>query len=132
VAREQRELDLKERRYRRRRAPPQVKAKRVILVDDGAATGATMIAAVAAARRWGAGEVVVALPVAAREAIRELGEIADRVVCPLVPEPFHAVGAWYARFEQLDDATVRQILQLGSRDQPARPDRPQRASQQTT
>jgi putative phosphoribosyl transferase len=32
------------------------------------------------------------------------------VVCPFTPEPFRAVGLWYADFSQTTDEEVRQLL----------------------
>ena len=54
-----------------------------------------MRAAVHAVRRLGPARVVVAVPVGARD-VRALREVADEVVCALTPEPFSAVGLWYA------------------------------------
>ena len=51
AAREQAELDRREREYREGRPPPRVNGRTVILVDDGLATGATMRAASWAAHR---------------------------------------------------------------------------------
>jgi predicted phosphoribosyltransferase len=81
-----------------------------VLVDDGVATGSTMLVAVEAARRAGAARVVVAVPVAAAEALTSLAEVADAVVAVAVPARFGAVGAWYLRFDQVDDAEVRRLL----------------------
>lgn len=81
-----------------------------VLVDDGVATGSTMLVAVEAARRAGVARVVVAIPVAAEEAVAALGAVADVVVAVAVPALFGAVGAWYLRFDQVDDAEVRRLL----------------------
>jgi predicted phosphoribosyltransferase len=81
-----------------------------VLVDDGVATGSTMLVAVEAARRAGVARVVVAIPVAAEEAVAALAEVADAVVAVAVPARFGAVGAWYVRFDQVDDAEVRRLL----------------------
>lgn len=35
---------------------------------------------------------------------------ADRVICASMPEPFHAVGLWYADFSQTTDEQVRALL----------------------
>ena len=81
-----------------------------VLVDDGVATGSTMLVAVEAARRAGVARVVVAIPVAAEEAVAALSAVADAVVAVAVPPRFGAVGAWYMRFDQVDDAEVRRLL----------------------
>jgi putative phosphoribosyl transferase len=81
-----------------------------VLVDDGIATGSTMLVAVEAARRAGVARVVVAVPVASDEALAAVSEVADAVVAVAVPARFGAVGAWYLRFDQVDDAEVRRLL----------------------
>ncbi|HEU5485025.1 MAG TPA: phosphoribosyltransferase, partial [Microlunatus sp.] len=63
-----------------------------------------------AVRGAGARSVVVAVPVGAVGACRELEQLADRVVCPRRPEPFRAVGEHYRDFAQLDDAEVLDLL----------------------
>ena len=35
----------------------------------------------------------------------------DDVICALTPEPFFAVGAWYADFSQTTDEEVRELLE---------------------
>ena len=69
-----------------------------------------MRAAVLAARRLIPSEIVVAVPVGARETCRALAEVADDVVCALVPDPFTAVGLWYDDFEQTTDDEVRRLI----------------------
>ena len=107
---EQAELERRERAYRGARPPIPLEGRVVILVDDGLATGATMRAAVLAVRRALPSQIVVAVPVGARETCRALKEVADDVVCARMPEPFTAVGLWYENFEQTTDEEVRQLL----------------------
>ena len=106
---EQAELERRERSYRP--GPPlAVRGRIAILVDDGLATGATMRAAVLALRRLAPARVVVAVPVGAVDACRALEEVADEVVCVSTPEPFQAVGLWYADFAQTSDGEVQRLL----------------------
>lgn len=84
--------------------------REVVLVDDGLATGMTALAAVGAARSASPAWVVVAIPVASRQAAAAVGRRADRVVCPLTPSDFYAVSQWYRRFEQISDAEVIDAL----------------------
>jgi predicted phosphoribosyltransferase len=81
-----------------------------VVVDDGLATGATMRVAVLALRGRGAARVIVATPVGSEEACGLLELNADAVVCPLVPERFKAVGAWYEQFRPVPDEDVGEIL----------------------
>lgn len=115
IAREQRELERRERLYRDDRPRPEVEGRTVILVDDGLATGASMLAAIAALRHENPARIVVAVPVAAAETCASLRETADDVVCCRTPYPFYGVGVWYDDFSQLTDADVRVLLQDASK-----------------
>jgi predicted phosphoribosyltransferase len=106
------EVERRERMFREGRPPLDLHGRTAILVDDGLATGSTMLAAVGVARQLGAAQVVVAVPVAAREAVARLAARADRVVNLATPEPFAAVGYWYEDFTQTEDAEVRSLLRL--------------------
>ncbi len=110
AAREQRELERRERLYRDDRPPPDVKGRTVILIDDGLATGATMRAALRALRHQRPARLIVAVPVGARSACLELLGEADEVICARTPEPFFGVGWWYQNFEQTSDQEVHELL----------------------
>ncbi|HZV77997.1 MAG TPA: phosphoribosyltransferase [Candidatus Binatus sp.] len=109
VRAEQRELERREGLYRDHRKFPDIAGRTVILVDDGLATGQTMSVAVQALQRLKPRHIVVAVPVATREACADVGAEAD-IVCGLTPEPFYAVGAWYGDFSQVSDDEVRALL----------------------
>lgn len=96
--------------YRAGKAPERLEGRRVILVDDGAATGATMRAAIASARKQGAAEVIVALPVAPEEVCGELRHEADRVICPWTPTFFMSVGSHYTHFPQVEDEEICEVI----------------------
>ena len=113
AAGEREEVSRRERLFRGQRAPLDLKGRTVVLVDDGVATGATLRAAVAAARKLGATRVVVAVPVASREAIARLSVEADEVICLEQPAFFMAVGQFYEDFPQVSDAEVRTLLAEG-------------------
>jgi erythromycin esterase-like protein/predicted phosphoribosyltransferase len=104
------ELARREARYRRGRAPQSLAGRVAVVVDDGLATGATMQAAITAVRREGPASVVLAVPVAAADALRTVGAQADRSVALLIPEPFGSVGAWYDAFPDVEDLEVEQAL----------------------
>ncbi len=109
------ELKRREVAYRDDRPEPDPFGKTVIVVDDGLATGASMYSAVSALRQREPAAIVVAVPVAPPETCRSLERVADRVVCPNQPEPFGAVGYYYADFRQLHDEDVRRLLELAQR-----------------
>lgn len=105
------ELERRERLYRGTRAPLDVKDQVVIIVDDGLATGSTMRAAVRALRQAHPKQIVVAVPVGARETCDLFNTEADTLaVCAITPDPFRAVGLWYLNFEQTTDDEVRELL----------------------
>ncbi len=110
LARERDELVRREQRYRGDHPAISPRGRHVILVDDGLATGATMRAAALAVRQQAPARLVIAVPVGARDSCEELADVADEVVCPFMPEPFHAVGLWYEHMTQASDEEVCQWL----------------------
>jgi putative phosphoribosyl transferase len=111
MARERAELQRRERLYRGGSPALDLRDRETIVVDDGLATGATMQAAVQALRQLHPASITVAVPVAARESCEALARAADHVVCVRTPEPFRAVGLWYADFPQTSDDEVRELLE---------------------
>lgn len=109
------ELDRRARTYRGDRPAPHLRDRTVILVDDGLATGATMRAAAAAVRAQSPGYTVIAVPVAAPEVCDSFISEVDEIVCAATPEPFQAVGLWYADFSQTTDEEVRELLGRAAR-----------------
>jgi predicted phosphoribosyltransferase len=110
AAKEEPEIERREREYRDGRRMPQLGGKVVILVDDGLATGATMRAAVAALRQHDAAKIVVAVPVGAPEICREFEKEVDETICAITPEEFYGVGQFYEDFSQTSDKEVRELL----------------------
>ena len=104
------ELERIEQALRGDREPLELRGRTVILVDDGLATGSSMHAAIAAVSMRGAAEIVVAVPVGAREACRAVAAHVDEVICLEQPEPFYTVGVWYEDSSQTSDAEVRALL----------------------
>jgi putative phosphoribosyl transferase len=115
AAREQQELARREVLYREGRPPIPLNERVAILVDDGLATGATMLAAARALRQQKPRRIVVAVPVAAPNACEEFQAYVHKVICAFTPEPFFAVGVWYADFSQTSDAEVRELLERAAR-----------------
>jgi putative phosphoribosyl transferase len=108
--RERVELERRVRMYRGGRSMIPLEGRTVIVVDDGIATGGTARAALQVARSHGARAVVLAVPVAAPESVRELADAADAIVAVETPTPFFAVGQWYEEFGQTTDDEVRALL----------------------
>ncbi len=103
---QEREIERRQLAYREGRPPADVGGKVAIVVDDGVATGGTAVAALRWARAEGASKVVLAVPVAPGQSLARLRREADEVVVLATPEPFFAVGEWYARFDQTSDEEV--------------------------
>jgi putative phosphoribosyl transferase len=95
-----RELDKK---FRHGREPEKLEGKTIIIVDDGIATGNTLITTVSMLKKSNPGKIVIAVPVASREAVDKLSREVDEVVCPLIPDMFIGVGGFYENFQQLTD-----------------------------
>jgi len=111
VASEERGLRQREQEYRQNRPPLDLRGRIVILVDDGLATGSSMRAAVQAASREHPQQLIVAVPVGARETCESFGKEVDTIaVCAVTPELFTAVGPWYANFAQITDDEVRSLV----------------------
>ena len=92
----------------RRRQDP--KGRIAILVDDGLATGVTARAGLAALRHQGAARLVLAVPIAAPEAIATLKDAADEIIA-VETEDFHGgISVSYADFHQLSDAEMQALL----------------------
>jgi putative phosphoribosyl transferase len=109
-ARERAELERRARRFRGDRPRVPLAGQTAIVVDDGVATGSTARAACQVARAQGATRVVLAVPVAPPEWTVRLAADADEFVCLDTPEPFHAVGQFYADFSQTTDDDVIDCL----------------------
>lgn len=109
IAREHAEIARRELVYRDGAPPLAIEGRTAILIDDGLATGATMRAAARAVRPR-AGRVIVAVPVAAADACRDLESEADRVLCLSAPREFQAVGQFYRDFAPTGDEEVRALL----------------------
>jgi putative phosphoribosyl transferase len=99
AATEQRELDRREREYRRGRPFPDLHGATVILVDDGVAT---------------------------ERASHLLSQAADRCEAEAVPEGFRAMAEWYQDSSPTTDEEVRGVL-CGPSKVPAPPKDPELA-----
>lgn len=109
------ELERRMNQFRSHGAPLQLKGRTVVIVDDGVATGSTAKAACRVARAKGAAKVVLAVPVAAAQAVASLRDEADEVIALVTVEGSFAVGQWYDEFEQTSDDEVQEVLARGAK-----------------
>lgn len=106
AARENAEVERRRVRYLGDRAPIDLAGRTVLLVDDGLATGYTALVAVRAVRAAGPALLVLAVPVGSAGAVALLRGEVDELVCLSTPEPFFAVGQFFAEFAQVTDEEV--------------------------
>jgi putative phosphoribosyl transferase len=112
-ARERAEVEQRAARLRRGRTAIPLTDRTAVIVDDGLATGGTARAAIRVARARGAARVVLAVPVAPPDTVAALSREADDVVSLETPEPFFAIGGWYADFTPTSDQEVVDLLAAG-------------------
>ncbi|MBZ0097764.1 MAG: phosphoribosyltransferase [Taibaiella sp.] len=92
------------------REPAKLTGKIAVLVDDGIATGNTIATIIDMVKKQSPTKTIIAVPVASRQAIDKLSPQVDEMICPLVPEYFTGVGAYYYDFEQTSDDEVKTLL----------------------
>ena len=69
-----------------------------------------MRAAIKALSQHKPAAIIIAVPVAASSTCEEMSALVDKIVCPLRPLDFHAVGLWYDDFSQTSDDEVIDLL----------------------
>lgn len=112
--RERAQLEARVSRLRTGQGPLDLTGRIALIVDDGIATGSTARVACEVARHRGAAMVVVAVPVAPAEIVRNLAE-ADEIVCVSIPHESLAVGHYYSDFAPTSDEDVVVLLESASR-----------------
>lgn len=88
----------------------QVKNRNIMLVDDGIATGLTLRLAIKEFRSWGAKKIIIAVPVAAAAAAKQLEKEVDEFICLVTDSRFTGVGTYYQDFPQLTDEEAGEAL----------------------
>lgn len=86
--------------------PENLRGKTVIIIDDGIATGNTLLGTVNVLKKGEPGKIIVAVPVASKNAVEKLSAVVDEVIAVMVPEHFYGVGAFYEHFEEVSDEEV--------------------------
>ena len=116
VAVKRKEVAQRVKKFRGGRPGPALRGRTVILVDDGIATGGTVHAAIESIREQGPRRIVLAVPVAASQSLRELTPLVDKVVALLAPSDLAAIGYWYDDFDQVQDDEVVALLERARRE----------------
>ena len=104
------EIERRRERYLGDRTRVEVRGRVTIVIDDGIATGATTRAALRATRMRNPQKLVLAVPVAPTEALVEMRQEADDVVCLEAHERFRAIGWFYEDFSPVADQQVIDAL----------------------
>ncbi len=104
------EIERRRQLYIGERARAEIAGRVVIVIDDGIATGATTRAALQAIRNRKPKELVLAIPVAPPDTIKQLRPEVDALICLETPELFGAIGYFYRDFRQVGDQEVVAIL----------------------
>ena len=97
--------------YRKDRPPTVVSGKTVIVTDDGLASGFTVKAAVTSVRLRRPAEIVVAVPVASANALRQLEPVADKVITLATDSmPKFFIADFYRYWHDISDDEVIRCL----------------------
>lgn len=107
-------LEARVERFRKGRTRTDLTGRTAVIVDDGIATGSTARVACLIARQLGAAKVVLAVPVAPADTLRELKE-PDEIVCLATPRQFTAVGYHYRDFSPTSDDEVVLLLDAAAK-----------------
>ncbi|KAJ3072394.1 hypothetical protein HDU98_003710 [Podochytrium sp. JEL0797] len=113
LAKDEKDSERRNVKYRGGKPPVDVKGKEVYLVDDGISTGTSMQSAIAFLRSQNPSKIIAVAPVGSPSSCKDLERVADEVVVPLQPESFQdGVFAWYGHFPpQPDDVSVLELLE---------------------
>lgn len=106
VREETEEIRRRRRLYLGDRAPVNISGRTVLIVDDGLATGYTALAAISVVRLENPAKTILAVPVGPKRTVFELSQEVDELICLSTPEPFFAVGQFYANFSEVTDVQV--------------------------
>lgn len=103
-------LRQKRRLYTPFRSAVEVKGRVCVIVDDGIATGSTFRAAIKTLQEQEASRIIVAAPVASRQAMDLLRNEGVELCVLKVPANFFSVSMHFEKFPQVDDSTVVNLL----------------------
>lgn len=90
--------------------PVSLEGRSVIITDDGIATGSTIMAGLHAIRCKKPFEVVVAIPIAPPETLKQIKNECDEAICLHSPKSFWSIGQFYRDFAQVTDEEMIELL----------------------
>jgi putative phosphoribosyl transferase len=106
----QHQLEERYKKFRGEKEPLKIEGKIVIVVDDGVATGRTIFATLKMLRSKHPQKLVIAVPVAPKQAVERISREVDEFICLYTPTPFFGVGRFYKDFAQTTDEEVIELL----------------------
>ena len=106
----QHQLEERYKKFRGEKEPLKIEGKIVIVVDDGVATGRTIFATLKMLRSKHPQKLVIAVPVAPKQAVERISREVDEFICLYTPTPFFGVGRFYKDFTQITDEEVIELL----------------------
>lgn len=109
--RERKEITRQAELFRQGRPAADLKKKTAVIVDDGIATGSTALAACSISRQLGADRIVLATPVAPRQAPAIFENAVDEFVAVATPRRLGAIGLYYTDFRPTSDREVIELLE---------------------
>ena len=77
--------------------------KTIIIVDEGLSTGKNMEVTIDLIKKKNPKKIVVAVPVASKEALHHIRKKVDEVICLQVPDIFMTVSQWYLNYDVADE-----------------------------
>ena len=87
-----------------------IEGKNIIVVDDGIATGNTLLASIDMLRKKKPKKIIVAVPVLPYASVKRFQQNIDEFVYLIASKSFMGVGAFYERFEPVEDDEVIRLL----------------------
>ncbi len=111
--RQKKEFKRKRQLYLKGRKEISPKDKIAIIVDDGIATGLTMQIGIMDLKERHPKKIVAVVPVAPKTTAETIGKLVDEFVAVIIPDDdqfLGAVGAYYERFDQVEDNEVIESL----------------------
>lgn len=106
------ELKRIEKAYRGDLNWPHYKADNIIIIDDSIAKDYDIRVAIEVARDLDAKRIIVAAPVAAKDALAAIAPLVDEAICLSTPEQFTAAEKYYEDFSQVTDEEVHRLIKI--------------------
>jgi putative phosphoribosyl transferase len=105
------DIERSRRFFRQARPRLPVAGRSVLVTDDGILTGSTMIAALQDVQTQDPYELIMAVPVASGDRLREVRRWCDDDVWLVSQEEYRAIDEFYEGFPTIDDGQARDLLQ---------------------